>query len=196
MKYTNEKKRNYNKKIGGGGVNLGRDVLFDKNQILKAAFLVFKQNGVDKFTIRNIAAALDSSTSPIYYHFKSLDELENAMVEEIQELFLEPIRKYEEYYSYENLTVAFALFSRKHRKLFKAIFLTSSSKLGNPVRKKLYCALNTILSKDPTFNWERDKGDLLFSDGLALRFYNSYEEGHKEEEIERKVRELLDLRKR
>ncbi|EHO16339.1 hypothetical protein HMPREF9466_02965 [Fusobacterium necrophorum subsp. funduliforme 1_1_36S] len=100
---------------------MGRDVLFDKAQILKAAFLVFKQNGVDKFTIRNIAAALDSSTSPIYYHFKSLDELENAMVEEIKGLFLEPI-KYKEYYTYENLTVAFALFSRKHRKLFQAIF--------------------------------------------------------------------------
>lgn len=177
-------------------INLGRDVLFDKAQILKAAFLVFKQNGVDKFTIRNIVAALDSSTSPIYYHFKSLDELENAMVEEIKGLFLEPIKKYKEYYTYENLTVAFALFSRKHRKLFQAIFLTSSSKLGNPVRKKMYHAMNAILSQDPNFNWERDRGDLLFSDGLALRFYNSTEEGWKEEDIEQKVRELLSLRKK
>ncbi|RXZ70543.1 TetR/AcrR family transcriptional regulator [Fusobacterium necrophorum] len=174
---------------------MGRDVLFDKNQILKAAFLVFKQNGVDGFTIRNIAAALDSSTSPIYYHFKSLDELENAMVEEIQELFLEPIRKYEDYYTYENLTVAFVLFSRKHRKLFQAIFLTSSPRLGNPVREKIYHALNHILSKDRKFNWERDKGDLLFSDGLALLFYNSSERWSKEDDIEKEVRSLLYLRK-
>lgn len=177
-------------------INLGRDVLFDKAQILKAAFLVFKQNGVDKFTIRNIAAALDSSTSPIYYHFKSLDELENAMVDEIQELFLEPVKKYEEYYSYENLTVAFAIFSKKHRKLYKAIFLTSSSKLGNPVREKLYRSLKKILSKDPAFVYEKDKGDLVFSDGLALHFYNSSEESNKEEDLERRAREFLSLRKK
>lgn len=174
---------------------MGRDVLFDKNQILKGAFLVFEQNGVDGFTIRNIAAALDSSTSPIYYHFKSLDELENAMVKEIQELILEPIKKYEDYYTYENLTVAFVLFSRKHRKLFQAIFLTSSSKLGNPIREKMYHALRNILSKDPKFNVERDMGDLLFSDGLALLFYNSSERWSKEEDIEKRIRRLLYLRK-
>ncbi|AYZ73640.1 TetR/AcrR family transcriptional regulator [Fusobacterium necrophorum] len=175
---------------------MGRDVLFNKNQILKAAFLVFKHNGVDKFTIRNIAAALDSSTSPIYYHFKSLGDLENAMVGEILELFLNPIKKYENYYSYENLSVAFALFSIKHRKLFKAIFLTSSPKLGNPIREKMYDALSAILSKDQTFDWEKDRGDLFFSDGLALRFYNSFEEYQTEEEMEEKIRELLQLRKK
>ena len=56
--------------------------------------------------------------------------------------------------------------------------------------------MNAILSQDPNFNWEKDRGDLLFSDGLALRFYNSAEEGWKEEDIERKVRELLSLRKK
>lgn len=174
---------------------MGRDVLFKKSDILRAAFLIFKQEGIDKFTIRNIATVLGASTSPIYYHFKSLEEVQDAMVEEIVELFIHPIKGYEDYYTYENLTIAFAIFSKRHQKLFKAIFLTSSSKLGNPIREKVYTSLKRVLEKDEVFDCERDKAELLFSDGLALQFYNSHLE-YKDEDIEKQVRHFLNLKRK
>ena len=100
---------------------MGRNISFEKKDIVKAAFILLKQQKIDGFTIRNIANILNSSTSPIYYHFKSLEELMDAMIEEVMDLFLAPIKDKKDYCSYPNLTLAYALFSKNHHVQLKLL---------------------------------------------------------------------------
>lgn len=173
-----------------------RNILFEKKDIVKAAFILLKQQTVDEFTIRNIANILNSSTSPIYYHFKSLEELMDAMIEEVMDLFLAPVKDKEDYYSYPNLTLAYALFSKNHRKLFESIFLYSSPKLGNPFREKMYREFRQLLTKDKKFDMVNGYVDLLFGDGLALKVYNSINKDTMEGEILDLLEKYITLRRK
>ncbi len=75
---------------------MGRKIEFQKIEIEKAAFFLLEQEGIENFTIRNIAGILNSSTSPIYYHFKSLEEIENTMVDKIVDIFLNFVKNKQE----------------------------------------------------------------------------------------------------
>ena len=43
-----------------------KKAIFTKEQIFKKAFEVFKQNGLEAITARNLAKSLNSSPAPIY----------------------------------------------------------------------------------------------------------------------------------
>lgn len=169
---------------------MSRTALFDKQTIINAAFLVFKQKGTDYFTIRNIAKALNSSTSPIYYQFKSIEELGDMMIQEIVELFIAPVKDLENYYTYENLSIAFCLFAKNHRKLFEAIFLKPGKNSSNFIRIKLFGVLKKIMEQDENFDYTRDYGKLLKCDGFALNVFNQAKK-MSEEDIKQLVKQYL-----
>lgn len=184
-----ETKKQWDKnfKMRKEGRQMSRKALFDKETIIKASFLIFERRGIDSFKVRNIAKVLNSSTSPIYYQFKSIEEIENAMVSEIVGLFLRPVKHLPDYYTYENLTIAYCLFARNHRKLFEAIFLKSNHNSENSIREKLLKTLKAVIEQDQNFDYDRDYHKLLCGDGLALKIFNS---GRSLEEVE--VRKLVD----
>lgn len=171
---------------------MARRALLGKKEIVKAAFVIFKQKGIEGFKIRNIARTLNTSTSPIYYRFKSIQELQDAMVEEIMELLLAPVKDLERYYTYENLTWAFCLFARNQRKLFESIFLKFSKNSENSIRKQVLRVLREIIEEDENFDYERDYHKLLLVDGIALKIFNS---GKKmsEEDIQNLINEYLTV---
>ncbi len=48
-----------------------------KEMIISAGFELVKNYGIEKINVRNIASALNCSTQPIMYHYRSVDELKN-----------------------------------------------------------------------------------------------------------------------
>lgn len=169
---------------------MSRNAIFKKEEILKASFLLFKQKGMGYLKIRNIAKVLNSSTSPIYHHFHSLKEIKVAMEEEVITLFLEPIIHLEDYYTYENLTIAFCLFAKNHKKLFEAIFLKSNQNFENEIRKGVLVRLGEVIAQDKNFDCLRDYYKLVLGDGLALNVFNLDKE-MSDEEIKRFVCKFL-----
>lgn len=169
---------------------MARKTLFDRKMVLDAAFFIFKYRGIEHFTIRNIAKVLKSSTTPIYANFKNMDELEDALVQKITGFFLEPIKELEDYYTYENLSIALCLFVKRHRKLFEVIFLRSEGHVKNRIKIKLLKVLRDIMTQDKNFDYERDYWKLIQCDGVALNIFNWSKE-MSEDEIREIVKKYL-----
>jgi AcrR family transcriptional regulator len=59
-----------------------------QQQILDAAFQVAVQNGVDRLTVRDVAAAAGLSSGLVFFHFKTKDALLLAMLDALIEWWL------------------------------------------------------------------------------------------------------------
>lgn len=64
-----------------------------KENILKTAYLVLRNEGFKGFTARNIAKQMDCSTQPIYLEFKNMDELKSELMEKVYTYLTEEIYK-------------------------------------------------------------------------------------------------------
>lgn len=169
---------------------MARKTLFDRRAVLDAAFFIFKHRGTEHFTIRNIAKVLNSSTTPIYANFKNMEEIEDALVQEIVDFIVEPIINLDDYYTYENLSIAICLFAKRHRKLFEVIFLKSEGHVKNRIKMKLFQALRKIMLQDKNFDYERDYWKLIQCDGVALNIFN-WSKDMSEDEIREIVKKYL-----
>ena len=66
-----------------------KKVLFSKEVILDTAFRLFKEEGYDAISARNVAKALDSSPAPIYKSIGSMEVLKAELVTRTKKLFIE-----------------------------------------------------------------------------------------------------------
>jgi len=62
---------------------VGPKIKFTREQIVEAAFEIAKTEGIDKITMRKIAEKMGSSVAPIYFNFKSNEEVLEALKERI-----------------------------------------------------------------------------------------------------------------
>jgi len=65
-----------------------KKVLFSKEVILDTAFKLFKEEGYDAISARNVAKALDSSPAPIYKSIGSMEVLKAELVLELKNYLL------------------------------------------------------------------------------------------------------------
>jgi len=70
-----------------------KKVLFSKEVILDTAFRLFKEEGYDAISARNVAKALDSSPAPIYKSIGSMEALKAELVARTKKLFIEYLLK-------------------------------------------------------------------------------------------------------
>jgi len=76
---------------------MARKKTITRDQILKAAYEVVATEGFTRFTARNIAAKMKCSTQPIYLEFKNMDDLKNALINQIYDLFVKSVKKEPKY---------------------------------------------------------------------------------------------------
>lgn len=62
---------------------MARKKTITREQILAAAYEVAATDGFTRFTARNIANKMNCSTQPIYLEFKNMDDLRQALFEQI-----------------------------------------------------------------------------------------------------------------
>ena len=67
--------------------------IFTKEQVYKTAFEVFKIEGIDGISARNLAKSLGASPAPIYSFYSSIDTLKNELLDEAKKLFLDYVKK-------------------------------------------------------------------------------------------------------
>lgn len=60
---------------------------FTKQQIVEAALQIFRDEGIEKLTSRNLGKKLGSSACPIFTVFSSMEDVEAAMVESAKAIY-------------------------------------------------------------------------------------------------------------
>ena len=97
-----------------------------KEDIIRTAVEIVRQNGEQAINARTIAAILNCSTQPIFSNFASMGELRLAVVKEIDKLCNEYIQREVEsgkYPPYKATGMAYIRFAKEEKELFKLLYM-------------------------------------------------------------------------
>lgn len=97
---------------------------FSKNEIIRSALDLVRENGPESLTAREVGKRLGVSSSPIFTFFKDMDELKNAVKVSAKEKFDEYMLVAENFYpSYKKRGMQFVRFAGEEPQLFKLLFM-------------------------------------------------------------------------
>ncbi|MCI8275911.1 MAG: TetR/AcrR family transcriptional regulator [Lachnospiraceae bacterium] len=103
---------------------------FTKEEIVEAAFHIVRTDGWDALTSRELGTRLGSSARPIFTVFKSMDEVQQAVVESAKGLYKEYVRKgLTAEHPFKGVGTQYILFSVNEPKLFQLLFMTEQPQI-------------------------------------------------------------------
>lgn len=94
---------------------------FSRENIIKAAFELVEERGLQELSARKVAEKLNSSQAPIYTQFKNIEDLKVEVLTQAKEMMLEFVKKPYTDKPFLNIGVGITIFSRDHQNLFQAI---------------------------------------------------------------------------
>ncbi len=105
---------------------MARKETITKDAILKAAFSLLQEEGIEQVTARKLAARANCSTQPIFRFYKSMEEVTQELCGMACAFFQDYYRKFQRQTvtPFVNLGQAYIKFAGEHKELFKFIFLT------------------------------------------------------------------------
>ena len=103
-----------------------KPTVFTKEQILDAAFAIFKEEGIGNISARKLAARMGSSTAPIYTSFKNIEDIQTLLLERALSLLLEYTEKEYTVNIFLNIGVGMLEFARDYKILYRTLFMESS----------------------------------------------------------------------
>lgn len=99
-----------------------KKVLFSKEFILDKSFELFKENGIDSISARNVAKILGASSAPIYKSIGSMDILKKELIQRAKDLFIEYLIKKRTGIKFLDIGMGISIFAREEKQLFLQIF--------------------------------------------------------------------------
>jgi AcrR family transcriptional regulator len=101
-------------------------ISYTKENIIDAAFELYKEIGLERITIRKIAGKLGSSIAPIYSNFKNIDELKKCLMDKtLRELLKYTDREYSNN-AFLNIGIGLIKFAKENKVLYKTLFINSN----------------------------------------------------------------------
>lgn len=100
---------------------------FSREELVEAAFVIAKTEGVDQITVRKVADQIGSSVAPIYVNFSTIDELKEAVLEKIQIIANEMLQTSFSSDSFLNIGIASLKFAREYPVLFNDLILNQTN---------------------------------------------------------------------
>lgn len=97
-----------------------------KDEILKAAVDIVRENGPEALNARAVGAKLGISTQPIFSHYKSMDELKKdvlAAANDLYQTFLQEDMTSGKYPPYMGSGIGYIRFAKEEKELFKLVFM-------------------------------------------------------------------------
>ncbi|WNJ18431.1 TetR/AcrR family transcriptional regulator [Pontibacter sp. G13] len=95
---------------------------YDRASIIQAAVKLVEEQGHAKYSVRNVAQALNSSTQPIYSHFQDSHEVYEEVLAEIKRRLVAHTRIEYTEFIFRNIGFGFTIFARDYPNLFTAFF--------------------------------------------------------------------------
>lgn len=103
---------------------------FTKEEIIEAALNIVKTNGFEALTSRALGTRLGSSARPIFTVFKSMDEVQQAVIESAKTLYKEYVDKGLRWeHPFKGVGTQYILFSINEPKLFQLLFMTEQPQI-------------------------------------------------------------------
>ena len=102
-----------------------------KDEIIDTALQLIETSGKDELNARSLAAALGTSTQPIFSNFSSMNELKIEVAKRATEMYLKYIDEVAAsglYPAYKSSGMAYIRFAKEKRELFKLVFMDASGK--------------------------------------------------------------------
>jgi AcrR family transcriptional regulator len=163
---------------------------FAKEDIVEAAFSIVREHGWEALTQRAIAQKLNASIGPIYSYHKSMNNLEEAVIEKAYELLLHYSinSRGEKGLSFPSL--GYVLFAKNEKKLFKCFFNEKYTETHKKYSQRMWQILREAVKDNPDYSQlsERQKEGLhqnivIFCYGLAILINISFYDEFTDEEI-------------
>lgn len=97
---------------------------FTKGEIAAAALTIVRNEGFDALTARALGARLGSSARPIFTIFQSMDEVQQAVVDEAKALYREYVKRgLFDTPAFKGVGTQYILFAMNEPRLFQLLFM-------------------------------------------------------------------------
>ena len=93
-----------------------KKVLFSKELILDKSFELFKEEGIESISARNVAKILDASPAPIYKSIGSMKNLKKELIKRAKDLFIEYLIKRRTGIKFLDIGMGISIFAREEIK--------------------------------------------------------------------------------
>ena len=97
-----------------------------KEEIVRICVDIVRQDGPQAINARNVAAALNCSTQPVFSNFATMEELHQATLEAAHRIYLAFLQRESEsgqYPTYKAYGMAYIRFAKEEKELFKLLFM-------------------------------------------------------------------------
>ena len=123
-------------------------VRITKEEIVEGAIELVRQGGELALNARNLAAALNCSTQPIFSNFSSMEELRMVVIAQIDQLCNQYIKREVEsgvYPAYKASGMAYIRFAKEEGELFKLLYMRDRSQEAESKEMELGDEMESIL---------------------------------------------------
>lgn len=107
-------------------------VLIKKEDLIKGAVKIIRNEGIEELSARNLARACNCSTQPIFRLFENMEDLKKTVyndVYEIQNKYLSNGQIHQ--VPFIGIGLSYIEFATKEKNLFKFLFMSTNSKNSN-----------------------------------------------------------------
>jgi hypothetical protein len=163
---------------------------FTKEDIVDAAFSIVREQGWEVLTQRSIAQKLNASIGPIYSYFKSMTNLEEAVIKKAYELLLHYMLNSCGNDGAASPSFGYVLFAKTERKLFKCFFNEKHTEIHKKSCQHLWQTLREAMKNDPHYSQLSDRqkeglhlNSVIYAYGLAILINISFYDEFTDEEI-------------
>jgi AcrR family transcriptional regulator len=145
---------------------VARKTVFDRKDVLEAAYAVLETDGLAAVTARAVAERLGASTAPVYSNFASMDELVAAVMRRAADEVLASCRLRRTDDTFLDMGVGFVHFASDHPQLYRALYLDST--WGAQMDEVIFAALEQDLGAHPILGElpADHRAELLFQAGI------------------------------
>lgn len=141
---------------------------FTREQIVAAALEIATREGTASLTIRKVAEALGSSIAPIYVNFEAVDDLIDAVLDEVVVLSQKLIGEQQSGNPFRDIGIASVKFARTYPKLFWDL-ITVQQRQMQKHQGEMQAQLIQLMKLDPELADLRD--DQLATLLLRMRVF-------------------------
>lgn len=149
---------------------MARKVVFNEEWVMNLLVSYIKENGIEKFTVRDIAKYIGCSTQPLFRLFDNTDNLKKVLKVYLHKDYEEFISKYVDKSDYLlTISYGYAMYAKEVPNAFKTLFITelAGSRTINEVINSSWNR-DTIEAMSKQYNLSINDSEKVYRD---VRFY-------------------------
>ena len=156
-------------------------VKITKEDIIKTAVALVRENGEVALNARSIASALGCSTQPVFSNYRTMEELKQAVLAEAIKIYGEYLQKEKEsglYPPYKAGGMAYIRFAKEDNALFKLLYMRDRTEDAIRREDALFDQMTEMVQQNTDLNYDRARVFHLevwaFVHGIATMFATKF----------------------